>query len=194
MVAYPGNIFQARQPFVVYLLPEELPNEEIQVMTLTAVSRCSECKAVVNIHWTACLVCRTIISPVPEVDAHQHTPDLPERKKDSVSLSESVSIAGVVAQDPPRPDLPSFPLLPHCFVTYTDSQGRLRGGWDERATSTVKQCHRVGANCEVELAHGGRIPIRAVRGVGKLSAEGCLIGAWSVREHGYDGRKQEDVL
>ncbi len=163
-------------------------------MTLTAVAQCSECKAVVNIHWTACLVCRAIISPVPEVDAHQHTPDLPERKEDSVSLSESVSIAGVVAQVPPRPDLPSFPLLPHCFVTYTDSQGRLRGGWDERATSTVKQCHRVGADYKVELINGSRIPLWAVRAVGQLNVEGRIIAAWTVREHGYDRRKKENVL
>ena len=27
-------------------------------MIMTAVSQCSECGAVVNVHWTACLVCR----------------------------------------------------------------------------------------------------------------------------------------
>ena len=33
-------------------------------MSLTAVSRCLQCHAVVNVHWTACLVCKTLLSHV----------------------------------------------------------------------------------------------------------------------------------
>lgn len=142
-------------------------------MPMTAISTCAQCKAVINIHWTACLVCKATISTVSGVSApHQHTPDLPEQ------------IGGSVAPDPPPSPLP----LP-CFVTFTDSQGRLRGGWEERATCMVKQCHGVGAHCQAELVNGDKIPLRAVRAVGQLNAEGRLIGAWSVRDHGYDGQK-----
>ena len=31
-------------------------------MTMTAVSQCSECKAMVNIHWPVCLVCRAPVT------------------------------------------------------------------------------------------------------------------------------------
>lgn len=82
---------------------------------------------------------------------------------------------------------PASPLPAYCFVAYTDSLGKLRGGWEERPASTVKQCHGVGAACQVELSNGNKIPLQAVRAVGQLNAEGRLIGAWSVRDHGYDG-------
>ena len=46
-------------------------------MTMTAVSRCSECRAVTNIHWPACLVCQAILPTVSEVPtATEATPDL----------------------------------------------------------------------------------------------------------------------
>lgn len=88
-------------------------------------------------------------------------------------------------------DAPPSPLPPHCFATYTDSTGRLRGGWDERTACTVKQCLGVGADCKVELSNGATIPLRAIRAVGQLSAEGRLIAAWTVREHGYNGDNGE---
>lgn len=49
------------------------------------------------------------------------------------------------------------------------------------------QYHGVGADSPVELSNGSLISLQAVRAVGKLNAEGRLIGAWAVREHGYDG-------
>lgn len=108
-------------------------------------------------------------------NSRTHAPDVSAGNKEEV-VQKSIP-----------PDPPASPLPLHCFVTYTDSQGRLCGGWDERNACTVKQCHGVGPDCRVELAKGGMIPLRAVRAVGSLNAEGRLIAAWSVREHGYDG-------
>ena len=79
------------------------------------------------------------------------------------------------------------PLPRHCFVTYIDGHGRLLGGWDERATSTVKRCHGTGQSCQVELSDGRRIPLRSIRAVGQTNEDGRLLAAWTVRECGLDG-------
>lgn len=120
--------------------------------------------------------------------------DIPDTLPDSARMSVlSVPLSGILAEKlpslPPAPAAP--PLPPYCFVTYIDSQWRLRGGWDERNACTVRQCHGGGAACQVELSNGDFIPLQAVRAVGQLNAEGRLVAAWEVRDHGYNGRKQE---
>jgi hypothetical protein len=85
---------------------------------------------------------------------------------------------------------PASPLPTYCFVTYTDCHGRLCGGGDERATSTVKGCHGTGQGCEVELSDGRRIPLRSIRAVCQTNEDGRLVAAWTVREHGYDCRTE----
>lgn len=92
----------------------------------------------------------------------------------------SVSNTGIAVQNHSLSDPPSSPLPLPCFVTFSDSHGRVRGGWDERATCAVRQCHGIGAGCQVELANGDRIPLRAVRAIGELNADGRLVSAWSV--------------
>ena len=75
-------------------------------MTTIAVSRCAQCNAVINIHWTACLVCRAIISSTPEAAApSQHTPDHHGGTGKPIALSKSGSATGVVAQDHPMLEL-----------------------------------------------------------------------------------------
>lgn len=115
--------------------------------------------------------------------------DIPDTLGDSGRMSAlSVPLPATQARNFHPFIAPSASPLPaYCFVAYTDTQGRLRGGWDERSTCTVIQCHGVGARCQVELSNGDRIPLRAVRSVGQLNAEGSLVSAWTVREHGYDG-------
>ena len=120
--------------------------------------------------------------------------DITDTKHDSAIMSVlSVPLSGILVEKlpslPPAPAAP--PLPPYCFVTYIDSQWQLRGGWDERNACTVRQCHGDGAACQVELTNGDLIPLRAVRAVGQLNAEGRLVAAWVVQDHGYDGRKQE---
>lgn len=103
----------------------------------------------------------------------------------------SVSNTEVAVQNSLPPDPPASPLPPYSYVTYTDHQGRLRGGWEERATCTVRQCHGVGASCRVELSNGDMISLQAVRAVGQLNAEGRFIRAWEVRRHGLDGMRSK---
>lgn len=120
--------------------------------------------------------------------------DIPDTLPDSVRMSVlSVPLPGILAEKLPSPSPApqTSPLPPYCFVTYTDSQWRLRGGWGARDTCTVRQCHGGGAACQVELFNRDLIPLQAVRAVGQLNAEGRLVAVWTVREHGYDGRKQE---
>jgi hypothetical protein len=103
----------------------------------------------------------------------------------------SVPPSSNLSEKLPHQDAPP-PLPRHCFVTYIDRYGRLHGGWDERATSTVKQCHGTGQACQVELSGGQLIPLRAIRAVGQTNPEGRLIAAWSVRGCGYDGEGTKD--
>lgn len=123
-------------------------------------------------------------------DSLEDRTDIPDTLPNSVSMSVlSVPVSGIPAKKifSPTVDSPASPLPAHCFVTYSDTQGRLCGGWDERNACTVKQCHGVGADCQIRLSDGHTIPLRAVRAVGQLNTEGRLIAVWTVREHGYDG-------
>jgi hypothetical protein len=83
---------------------------------------------------------------------------------------------------------PSSPLPRYCFVTYTDRQGRLYGGWNDRQKASVTHCVWSERGWSVHLSDGQAIPLAAVRCVGQTNEQGDLIAAWSVREHGYDGQ------
>jgi hypothetical protein len=125
-------------------------------------------------------------------DTHEKEPHIPHTLPDSatvwgLSVPLSGTLPGIRLSQVVEP--PASPLPTYCFVTYTDRQGRLCGGWDERATSTVKRCHGTGQGCEVELNDGRRIPLRSIRAVGQTNQEGWLVAAWSVREQGFDGKR-----
>lgn len=87
-------------------------------MTITAVSQCSQCGAVINIHWVSCLVCHVALNSSPDL--------LPAPQP--VVRNESIS-----AQPLP-------PLMPGWLVTYRDQAGKLSGGAADRAHGTVEQC------------------------------------------------------
>jgi hypothetical protein len=82
---------------------------------------------------------------------------------------------------------PTAPLQAGWFVTYTDSQGHLCGGWDDRQRATVSFCVWRNRGWSVHLSNGQAIPLIAVRCVGQMNEDGELKAAWSVRQHGYDG-------
>jgi hypothetical protein len=98
-------------------------------------------------------------------------------------LSDQPKISDALAHVPPVP-----PLEAGWFVTYTDRQGHLCGGWDDRQKATVTHCLWSERGWSVHLSDGQTIPLPAVRCVGQTNEQGELKAAWSVREHGYDGQ------
>ena len=133
-------------------------------MSLTTVSRCLQCHAVINVHWTACLVCK---APLPVVPA-----DLPALSAEDGPPSGAAHIP---------------PLNPGWLVVYRDKTGKLRGGTDEREHGTVKECQWNSAGWRLLLTNGEHLSLLSIRAVGQTSKEGRLVAAWTVRECGLDG-------
>ena len=133
-------------------------------MTVTAVSRCAQCEAVVNIHWLSCLVCGVNLPSVPEGPPSQTTPEHQRRIEE-----------------------PLPPILPGWLVTYRDRQGKLCGGSEDRAQGTVKECRWEGGQWTLCLSNGEQMPLWNIKAVGQTDGTGRLVAAWTVREHGYDG-------
>jgi hypothetical protein len=124
-------------------------------------------------------------------DTHEIEPHIPHTLPDFGTVwSLSVQLSDTLAEiSPPQVvEPPASPLPRHCFVTYTDRQGHLCGGWDDRQRATVTQCEWTGRGWSIHLSDGQTIPFAAVRCVGQTNEQGELIAAWSVREHGYDGQ------
>ena len=82
---------------------------------------------------------------------------------------------------------PMPPLQPGWLVAYRNQGGTLCGGCDDRAHGTVHVCRWDGNGWTVELTDGQRLTLSAIRSVGKTDRAGQIVGAWTVREHGYDG-------
>lgn len=85
---------------------------------------------------------------------------------------------------------PTPPLQSGWRIVYRDHQWKLAGGHDDPDHGTVKACHWIAGAWTVHLTDGQRLPLAVIRSVGKTDGEGKLVGAWTVREHGYDGLSQ----
>jgi hypothetical protein len=112
---------------------------------------------------------------------------------ESLTISES---EGATTRKTTSPDQipvlpPAHPIQTGWFVTYTDRQGRLCGGWEERKKATVTHCVWSEPGWSVHLSDGQAIPLAAVRCIGQTDEQGELKAAWSVREHGLDGMKNQ---
>ena len=83
---------------------------------------------------------------------------------------------------------PSPPVLPGWLITYGDHAGRLYGGSDAREHGTVRECYWQAGRWTVYLTDGQQVPLSLVRAVGQTDDSGRLCAAWTVREHGYDGK------
>ncbi len=83
------------------------------------------------------------------------------------------------------------PIETGWLVTYSDQAGRLCGGSDDRAHGTVANCQREAGKWMVVLTDGQRLPLLSIRAIAATYPDGRIRGAWTVREHGYDGNKQE---
>lgn len=86
-------------------------------------------------------------------------------------------------------DLPEQPLQPGWLVSYRDQRGALCGGCDDRQHGTVEACRWGGNGWTLCLTDGQRLPLSIVRAVGQTDEAGQILGAWTVREHGYDGEE-----
>jgi hypothetical protein len=154
------------------MLPRRLPNSipvQGAAMSTTAVGRCSQCQAIVNVHWQSCLVCKAIL-PQPEVPGSLSGP------------------ADLVTSLPPSP-----PLQRGWIVAYRDREGHLCGGSDDRAHGTVQSCEWARNGWAVLLTDGQCLPIFLIRSVGQTDANGKLRAAWTVRECGFDGLGGKDA-
>lgn len=140
-------------------------------MSTTAVGHCSQCDAVVNVHWPSCLVCHALIAP-----------SLETRSNASASLPQPQGDASTECCAP----MP--PLQPGWLVVYRDRRGVLCGGCDDRAHGTVKECRWEGTGWTVHLTDGQRLTLSAIRAVGQTDEAGHLLEAYTIREHGYYGK------
>ena len=82
---------------------------------------------------------------------------------------------------------PLPPLQPGWLVAYRDQRGALCGGCDDRQHGTIQECQWTAGAWTVHLTDGQEMPLSQVRSVGAVDHKGRLYGAWTVREHGYDG-------
>ena len=79
-------------------------------MTMTAVSRCAVCEAVINIHWPACLVCQAILPTASEVLPPSESTPANRRNPEDLHLKTSRPDrdAARLQQNKLDPVLPSF--------------------------------------------------------------------------------------
>ena len=119
-------------------------------------------------------------------------PDIPDTMMNESSGSGPIAEVSAKITSPDIADEPIPPLQSGWLVAYRDRQGVLCGGCDDRKHSTVQECQRGMEGWVVYLTDGQRLPLSWVRSVGKTDGEGRLIAAWSVRQHGYDGEREEN--
>lgn len=100
-----------------------------------------------------------------------------------VRLAEQVEpVTPPLVGGPPVP-----PIAKGWYVTYRDKNGTLQGGAEDRVHGTVKECRRESGRWMVYLTDGRQIFLDRIQAVAKTDAQGRVLGAWRVREHGYDG-------
>jgi hypothetical protein len=87
-----------------------------------------------------------------------------------------------------KPTQPIAPIKPGWLVVYRDRIGKLCGGFDDREHGTVRECRWNGAGWTVDLTDGQRMPLSMIRAIGQTDNKGRICAAWTVREHGFDGK------
>ena len=106
------------------------------------------------------------------------------------SMGERPAVSAMAVPHPEVPATPAVtpPLRPGWRIVYRDHQWRLAGGSDDPDHGTVDVCWREGGVWKVRLTDGQQIPWNRIRSVPAIDATGRCAGAWTVREHGYDGQ------
>jgi hypothetical protein len=82
---------------------------------------------------------------------------------------------------------PKPPLRAGWLVAYRDSDGRLRGGCDDRQAGTVATCQWDGVGWTIQLTSGEHLRLSRIASVAKTDSAGNILAAWTVREHGFNG-------
>jgi len=120
-------------------------------------------------------------------DMQESLPDIPDILPSVSGLSGPDS--GVSANNTPPhfPGEPTPPLQVGWTIAYMDDNWTLCGGYVDRPHATVEACRWTAGAWTVTLIDGLEIPLSRVRSVGAVDHKGRLYGAWTVREHGYDG-------
>ena len=125
-------------------------------------------------------------------DTHDSLPDIPDILPSVSGLSGPDVDVSVTNTPPDSADEPTPPIAPGWLVVYRDRRGGLRGGCDDRQHGTVEVCRWDGAGWMVHLTDGQQLPLLIIRAVGQTDATGRLIVAWTVPEHGFDGKGARD--
>ncbi|MBX3350119.1 MAG: hypothetical protein KF747_15445 [Nitrospira sp.] len=85
---------------------------------------------------------------------------------------------------------PEPPLQAGWLVCYRDQQDRLRGGYEEREAGTVAACEWSDSGRWIVIVlNGDRLPLWRIISVAKTDTQGRILGAWRVKEHGFDGER-----
>ena len=116
-------------------------------------------------------------------------------KTDNSPLDPLLSVLSVPHLENPAkiipsqpPEEPTPPILPGWQIVYMDHVWKLAGGSDDPDHGTVDVCRWEGGAWTVHLTDGQQIPLSRIRSVGAVDWKGRCYGAWTVREHGYDGQ------
>ena len=118
------------------------------------------------------------------------SPDIQESRTDIADIVPTLpalSALSVPHIEIPAETTPTLPLQPGWLVAYRDQRGWLCGGCDDRQHGTIQECRWTAGAWTVHLTDGQEMPLSQVRSVGAVDHKGRLYGAWTVREHGYDG-------
>lgn len=128
-------------------------------------------------------------------DVQESLPDIPDILP-SVSGLSGLDLEVSPQITPPHPaDEQTPPLAPGWTIAYMDHTWTLCGGYEDRAHATVAECRWSAGAWTVTLTDGQTMPLSRVRSVGAVDHKGRIYGAWTVKEHGYDGEGQgEDAI
>ena len=147
---------------------------------------------------------RDLMAAPPEILTHPQYPQNPQNGEvrdtsfaDIADIADRVAAEKVALVSTPRTQageglpLPIPPPIPPLqagwTIAYMDHTWRLCGGYEDRAHATVAECRWVAGAWIVTLSDGQEMPLSQVRAVGAVDHKGRLYGAWTVREHGYNG-------
>ena len=168
VVSYFGNGFRPGYMEVSSMFPLTVPAPNgLERMSLTAVSRCLQCHAVVNVHWPACLVCKALL---PMVSADP--PPVSEQEEDS-QLIEA------------RPHSPAQAWLAGGLsATRPANFGAAQTSESMEPEGMLGGTGQAGG---LVLTDGEHLPLSSIRAVGQTSEDGRLLAAWTVRECGLNG-------